>query len=87
MGPSIEGLDSLVRMPFGCGEQNMITFAPNIFVRAYLDHMGDINADIKEKTTTNMQTGSLYDLVIYFSITRIIKAKYITEMRVSHLFL
>eukprot|EP00051_Salpingoeca_urceolata_P027040 m.479780 g.479780 ORF g.479780 m.479780 type:complete len:1606 (+) comp21606_c0_seq1:182-4999(+) len=35
MGPSIKGLDRLVRMPTGCGEQNMITLAPLVSVVAY----------------------------------------------------
>ena len=33
---TIEGLEGLLRMPFGCGEQNMILFAPNVFVARYL---------------------------------------------------
>uniref|UniRef100_A0A8C4QUS9 CD109 molecule n=1 Tax=Eptatretus burgeri TaxID=7764 RepID=A0A8C4QUS9_EPTBU len=37
MGPSIEGLGKLVKMPYGCGEQNMVNFAPNIYVLQYLD--------------------------------------------------
>jgi len=58
MGPSIEGLDSLIQMPFGCGEQNMITFVPNIFVRQYLEIMGDSDPDITAKTTDYMNKGN-----------------------------
>lgn len=36
MGPSIEGLGNLIRIPSGCGEQNMINFAPNIYIHNYL---------------------------------------------------
>jgi len=36
MGPSIKGLERLVRVPFGCGEQNMIGMAPNVYVMSYL---------------------------------------------------
>ncbi|KAF3850306.1 hypothetical protein F7725_020025 [Dissostichus mawsoni] len=36
LGPSISGLGSLIKLPSGCGEQNMINFAPNIFVLQYL---------------------------------------------------
>jgi CD109 antigen len=32
MGPSIAGLERLLTLPFGCGEQNMITMAPNVYV-------------------------------------------------------
>ncbi|XP_069110104.1 CD109 antigen-like [Argopecten irradians] len=42
MGPTIENLDSLVRQPCGCGEQNMITLVPNIFVRKYVEAVKDI---------------------------------------------
>ncbi|XP_065356862.1 thioester-containing protein 1 allele R1-like isoform X2 [Calliphora vicina] len=34
--PSLENLDDLVNKPTGCGEQNMIRFAPNILVLEYL---------------------------------------------------
>ena len=30
--PPREGLERLVRVPTGCGEQNMITLAPNVYV-------------------------------------------------------
>ena len=36
MGPSLNGLGNLVRMPHGCGEQNMINFAPNVYIYGYL---------------------------------------------------
>lgn len=36
MGPSLNGLGNLVRMPYGCGEQNMVNFAPNIYIYGYL---------------------------------------------------
>ncbi|KAJ1085590.1 hypothetical protein NDU88_005720 [Pleurodeles waltl] len=36
MGPTLNNLDNLLRLPFGCGEQNMIHFAPNVFVLKYL---------------------------------------------------
>ena len=36
MGPSLEGLEGLLEMPFGCGEQNMINFAPGISIARYL---------------------------------------------------
>ncbi|VDK43328.1 unnamed protein product [Gongylonema pulchrum] len=36
MGPILANIDTLVRMPYGCGEQNMINFVPNIVVIGYL---------------------------------------------------
>ncbi|XP_067624045.1 thioester-containing protein 1 allele R1 isoform X1 [Eurosta solidaginis] len=37
LGPTLKNLDKLVRMPYGCGEQNMVNFVPNILVLRYLD--------------------------------------------------
>lgn len=36
MGPILSNLDKLVQMPYGCGEQNMLNFVPNIVVLRYL---------------------------------------------------
>ncbi|XP_017858383.1 PREDICTED: CD109 antigen isoform X2 [Drosophila arizonae] len=37
LGPTIKNLDNLVRKPYGCGEQNMVNFVPNILVVKYLE--------------------------------------------------
>lgn len=57
MGPAIKGVKKLVRLPCGCGEQNMVLFAPNIFVMDYLTSTGKITEDIKEQCISNMRTG------------------------------
>lgn len=57
MGPSIEGLERLLRMPTGCGEQNMIGFVPNIVVRSYLEDMKQLDLETKTKTTKFMEIG------------------------------
>lgn len=36
IGSSILNVGNLLRMPFGCGEQNMLNFVPNIVVLEYL---------------------------------------------------
>lgn len=36
LGPSIPNLQNLIKMPSGCGEQNMLNFVPNIVVIEYL---------------------------------------------------
>lgn len=36
MGPALSNLKDLLKMPYGCCEQNMAAFAPNIFVLQYL---------------------------------------------------
>ncbi|XP_042247389.1 CD109 antigen [Thunnus maccoyii] len=57
LGPSISGLDSLIQMPHGCGEQNMINFAPNIYVLRYLSATGQANQDTTETATAYMMKG------------------------------
>lgn len=37
LGPVIKNLDQLVRIPLGCGEQNMVNFVPNILILEYLE--------------------------------------------------
>ena len=38
MGSAALNLDQLLALPAGCGEQNMIRFAPSVQVRRYLEH-------------------------------------------------
>lgn len=57
MGPSISGLDRLIKMPYGCGEQNMLNFAPTIFVTEYLQNAGQLSVDLKSKSLGFMEKG------------------------------
>lgn len=57
LGPSISGLDSLIQMPYGCGEQNMINFAPNVYVLKYLIATDQANQAITEKAKAYMLKG------------------------------
>lgn len=65
LGPVFENLDNLVRLPMGCGEQNMILFVPNIHVIGYLDVTGVENPELRAKAVRNMEKGmrliSIYD--------------------------
>ncbi|MFC1930287.1 alpha-2-macroglobulin family protein [Chloroflexota bacterium] len=54
---TLEGLENLLKMPFGCGEQNMILLAPNIFVTDYLTETGQIKPEIMAKAEKLMLTG------------------------------
>jgi len=40
-------LDDLLGMPYGCGEQNMIFFAPDVEVLRYLQATGDVQPEIR----------------------------------------
>ncbi|NXS06280.1 A2ML1 protein, partial [Neodrepanis coruscans] len=57
MGPALQNLDQLLAMPFGCGEQNMVQFAPNIFILQYLNKTKQLNSEIKDKALKFLRTG------------------------------
>ena len=40
MAPALANLDKLVTTPYGCGEQNMISVVPNIYLLEYLEGKG-----------------------------------------------
>jgi CD109 antigen len=54
---TIDGLDALLQMPFGCGEQNMIVFAPDVYVTRYLQSSGQLKPEIMAKAEKLMITG------------------------------
>jgi len=58
LGPSVNGLDKLIRMPYGCGEQNMLNFAPNIYIMKYLETADQMTADIADKSQRYMMAGT-----------------------------
>ncbi|KAM9318181.1 alpha-2-macroglobulin [Pholidichthys leucotaenia] len=57
MGRAIKNLDKLLEMPYGCGEQNMLKFAPNIFILNYLKSTGQLNLHILDKATHFLESG------------------------------
>uniref|UniRef100_A0A8C4VEX1 Alpha-2-macroglobulin n=1 Tax=Gopherus evgoodei TaxID=1825980 RepID=A0A8C4VEX1_9SAUR len=50
LGTAMQNLQQLLQMPFGCGEQNMVLFAPNIYVLDYLNKTGQLSEETKSKT-------------------------------------
>lgn len=55
LGPSILNLANLIKMPSGCGEQNMLNFVPNIMILNYLKVNECI---IQQKIFNSLQTES-----------------------------
>ncbi|XP_065357173.1 C3 and PZP-like alpha-2-macroglobulin domain-containing protein 8 [Calliphora vicina] len=45
--PTLDNLQQLVEMPTGCGEQNMVNFAPNILILQYLKATGEYSNERK----------------------------------------
>ncbi|XP_072409545.1 pregnancy zone protein-like isoform X3 [Chiloscyllium punctatum] len=57
LSSAMENLDGLLRLPTGCGEQNMVKFAPNIYVLRYLNKTDQLTRDIQEKAVGYLRTG------------------------------
>ncbi|XP_046559069.1 LOW QUALITY PROTEIN: alpha-2-macroglobulin-like [Haliotis rubra] len=58
MGPSFSNIGDLLRVPYGCGEQNMINFAPNVFIMRYLKATNQLTEEIS--ATIDKYLGSGY---------------------------
>ncbi|XP_058490209.1 alpha-2-macroglobulin [Solea solea] len=57
MGRAMKNLDKLLAMPYGCGEQNMVLFAPNIFILNYLNSTGQLTKAIQDRATRFLESG------------------------------
>lgn len=57
LGTSIKNLNKLIRLPSGCGEQNMLNFVPNIVILKYLKAIGELRADIERKAISYTEKG------------------------------
>ncbi|KAM3615928.1 uncharacterized protein V6R79_009822 [Siganus canaliculatus] len=57
MGRAMKNLDKLLAMPYGCGEQNMVLFAPNIFILKYLNSTGQLTKEILDRATHFLESG------------------------------
>ncbi|XP_062978761.1 alpha-2-macroglobulin-like isoform X2 [Elgaria multicarinata webbii] len=57
LGGAIQNLQNLVKMPYGCGEQNMALFAPNIYVMEYLNKTGQLTEHIQSTITRHLLAG------------------------------
>ena len=57
MGPALTNLKDLLRMPYGCGEQNMASFAPNIFVLQYFYNTNQDVSRVLEDALKYMRVG------------------------------
>uniref|UniRef100_A0A4W5PHS5 Alpha-2-macroglobulin domain-containing protein n=1 Tax=Hucho hucho TaxID=62062 RepID=A0A4W5PHS5_9TELE len=57
MGRAMKNLDSLLQMPYGCGEQNMVLFAPNIYILNYLQSTRQLTMEIQTRATGFLESG------------------------------
>ncbi|UYV85158.1 CD109, partial [Cordylochernes scorpioides] len=57
LGPTINNMEQLLRLPVGCGEQNMLNFVPSIVVLEYLDRAHRLSSILREKALSYIETG------------------------------
>ncbi|XP_062377748.1 alpha-2-macroglobulin-like isoform X1 [Sardina pilchardus] len=57
LGRALKNIESLLKMPYGCGEQNIAILSPNIYILQYLQNTGQLTAEIKEKATNFLKSG------------------------------
>jgi uncharacterized protein YfaS (alpha-2-macroglobulin family) len=62
----VEGLDSILRMPFGCFEQTSSTTYPNILVIDYMKQTGQIKPELQMKAEGFINTG--YQRLLSFEV-------------------
>ncbi|KFV51025.1 Alpha-2-macroglobulin-like 1, partial [Tyto alba] len=57
LGTALDNIDELLQMSSGCGEQNMVHFAPNVFITRYLEETGQLTPEIKQKALGYLESG------------------------------
>ncbi|XP_065137471.1 alpha-2-macroglobulin-like protein 1 isoform X2 [Paramisgurnus dabryanus] len=57
MGSALKNIADLLAMPYGCGEQNMINFAPNVYILQYLESTNQLTPEILARAKTYLSTG------------------------------
>lgn len=57
LGSVTKNLHELIRLPVGCGEQNMLKFVPNIVVLNYLKATGELKPAVEAKALRFMSSG------------------------------
>ncbi|KAL7848745.1 hypothetical protein SRHO_G00203680 [Serrasalmus rhombeus] len=59
LGRALKNIDGLLKMPYGCGEQNVAILSPNIYILQYLENTGQLTAAIRERATGFLKSGLL----------------------------
>ncbi|CAO2606452.1 A2m [Lemmus lemmus] len=57
LGSAMQNTQDLLRMPYGCGEQNMVLFAPNIYVLDYLNETQQLTQKVEDKAIDYLNMG------------------------------
>ncbi|XP_070198572.1 CD109 antigen-like [Littorina saxatilis] len=57
LGSVFDNIDDLLQMPYGCGEQNMLYFAPNVFLIDYLQKTSTYTEELAKTAENYMLVG------------------------------
>ncbi|XP_052431626.1 alpha-2-macroglobulin [Carassius gibelio] len=57
LGRALTNLHGLLKMPYGCGEQNMAILSPNIYILQYLENTEQLTSAIRERATGFLKSG------------------------------
>lgn len=57
LGGTVKNMDQLIRKPYGCGEQNMLHFVPNIVVMDYLQSTNQITPAVESNAKRFLELG------------------------------
>ncbi|XP_060554762.1 CD109 antigen-like isoform X2 [Ruditapes philippinarum] len=62
MVPSIFGLQKLIQIPHGCGEQTMVNFAPDVYITKYMNVTSQLTEDVKNTAISAIKSGYQHEL-------------------------
>ena len=60
MTTTLENIDDLISKPYGCGEQNMVNFAPMIYALDYLFASKQDTPEFVQKAKDFMKFGEIF---------------------------
>lgn len=56
LGPAMVNLEDLIRLPTGCGEQNLVHFMPNLIILNYLKNTAQLTPTIQNEAIKHLET-------------------------------
>ncbi len=60
MGPTLSGLHRLIKLPTGCGEQNLAHLAVNVYVLDYLEATRQTDSKHYQKAKRYIEQGTQF---------------------------
>ncbi|KAG4076804.1 hypothetical protein HA402_009150 [Bradysia odoriphaga] len=57
MGVTLKNIQSLIKLPSGCGEQTMIGLAPDVVILSYLTKVGRLTGELKKQLINYLEVG------------------------------